>query len=403
MRNPEAEIMKSLFKFVSLLTAFLVGFVVSNALAGDTALEQPKPPTVSVSSVVERQMSEKLFINGSVVPVEEVAVGADVSGLLVLQLMAEIGDNVKEGDILAKLDKSALETQLAQIVAQEAQVAASVAQAEAQIVDAEIGVKQAKEQWGRADTLAKRGVGSAATKDSAKNSFDSANAKLNTANQGLVSAKAQSGLLAAQKTEVQLRISKADVRAPSDGLILSRNAQLGAVVSGAGGPLFRLARNGVYEVVADVPEDALVRLADNMPAEIGLTGLSEPLRGKVRRVDPEIDAVSRLGKVRVWLETDAKIRPGAFANVIVLTADRTALSVPASALVYSGRDAFLQIVKEGLVETRKVKTGIRAGKFIEISEGVNLDEDVVERAGTFIANGDKVTAVMVEDETGALQ
>ena len=203
--------------------------------------EAPKPPAITVIVAQKRELIERLPVTGSVTPRQEVAVGADVSGLLVTELNADIGDVVKEGDVLARLDTAALQTQLAQIDAQEAQNAASKAQTEAQIVDAEIGVRQAQENYDRAKKLAKSGVAATASLDTSRNALDSANAKLNTAQQGLMAVDAQAKLIAAQKTEVALRISKAEVKAPADGLVLARNAQLGAVVSGGGAPLFRLA------------------------------------------------------------------------------------------------------------------------------------------------------------------
>ncbi len=396
-----SPLQKSLHLSVALAFGSLSAVTFANA--ADAVVEQIKPPSVTVSAVTKRMMNERLVVNGSVKPVQEVAVGTDVAGLLVTELSADVGDVVKAGDVLARLDTSSLETLLAQNVAQQAQNAASVAQAEAQILDAQVGVKQAKDQYERAVSLAKSGVTTSASRDTATNGYDSAKAKLNTANQGLEAAKAQGGLVAAQRKEVELRISKAEVKAPADGLILARTAQLGAVVSGGAGPLFRIARDGKYEAVADVAENALPRIALDMPATLNLSGIDEPIKGKVRRVDPEIDAATRLGKVRVEIDADPRIRPGAFANIDIQIANREALSVPASGLVYASKDAFLQIVKGGVVETRKVKLGIRAGKYVEILEGAVAGEDVVERAGTFIANGDHVTAVPVVEETGALK
>ena len=82
---------------------------------------------------------------------------------------------------------------------------------------------------------------------------------------------------------------------------------------------------------------------------------------------------------------------------------RVAVSVPASALLYRDHEAYLQVVKDGMVESRTVKTGARAGGFVEISEGLAEGEEVVQRAGTFIANGDQVTAIRNEETTGAVK
>jgi HlyD family secretion protein len=397
--------MKSSAKILFQSAAFYSVLAVSNfsAFSAGTQATPVKPPSVTVTTVERRQLSEILSLNGSVTPVEEVSAGADVAGLIVTGLAADVGDVVKSGQVLARLDTASLQTQLAQIVAQEAQTAAAAAQAEAQILDAEIGVKQAKDQFDRAVSLAKSGVASTATRDNAVNAYDSAKAKLNTASQGLVAARAQGGLVAAQKKQIEVQISKAEVKAPADGLILARNAQLGAVVSGAAGPLFRIAKDGAYEVVANVSETALLKLAPDMKAVLRLSGVADAISGKVRRVDPEINAASRLGKVRVWVKADPRVRPGAFAEVEIITAEREALSVAGSALIYSGKESFLQIVKDGVVETRPVKIGIRTGKLVEIAEGAALGDEVIERAGTFIADGDHVTPVKSAEATGAVK
>ena len=114
-------------------------------------------------------------------------------------------------------------------------------------------------------------------------------------------------------------------------------------------------------------------------------------------------AATRLGKVYLTLPEDSRIRPGAFARGEIELVRRNAVSVPASAMLYRDREAYLQVVKDGVVESRTVKTGARAGGFVEVSEGLAEGEEVVQRAGTFIANGDKVTAIRTDEATGAVK
>ena len=391
-------------KFASVvLPLMLMGIVPVQVHAQEDATEAVlrKPPAVTVVAAAKREIVEILAVTGTVMPRQEVAVGADVSGLLVMELNADIGDMVKQGDILAKLDASTLTTQLAQFEAQEAQNAASMAQTEAQIVDAEIGVRQAQESFDRAQKLAKSGVAAPASLDTARNALDSANAKLNTARQGLAAVDAQAKFIAAQKNELKLRIEKAEVKAPADGLILARNAQLGAVVSGAGGPLFRIAWAGKSEMAADVPEMTLASVRVGAPVVVTVIGTPEPLKGEVRLIGPEISAATRLGKVYVTLPDGTAVKPGAFARGEIELVRRVAVAVPASSLMYRGHDAYVLTVKNGIAKARAVKTGARSGGFVEISDALAEGEDVIERAGTFIADGDKVTPVRKDEMTGA--
>jgi HlyD family secretion protein len=386
-----------------ILAGLLAAMPVTAVVAQEAKTEavMPKAPAVTVIVAQKREIVEKLPVSGSVRPRQEVAVGADVSGLLVTELNVDIGDMVKEGEVMARLDTAALLTQMAQFDAQDAKNAASKAQTEAQIVDAEIGVRQAQESFDRAQSLAKSGVAAKASLDDARNGLDSARAKLNTATQGLGAVEAQAKLIAAQKSELRLRVEKADVKAPADGLVLARNAQLGAVVSGAGGPLFRIAWTGRFEVVADVPEITLSRVNVGAPTSFTVTGIDTPLTGEVRLIGPEINSATRLGQVFLTLPDGAAIKPGAFARGEIELVRRVAVSVPSSALLFRDQEAYLQIVKDGVVESRTVKSGARDGGFVEISEGLAEGESVVERAGTFIANGDHVSPMLKDETTGA--
>jgi HlyD family secretion protein len=404
LRTPHSKVSPMHKVSKILLASVLAVTPLTFALSAEVAKAEvaaQKAPSVTVMAAVKREIIERLPVSGSILSRQEVSVGTDAAGLLVTELNADIGDIVKTGDVLARLDTAALQTQLAQFEAQEAQNAAAKAQNEAQIVDAEIAVRQAQESFDRAKKLAKSGVTATASLDTARNSLDSANAKLNTATQGLSAVGAQARLIVAQKSELKLRIEKADVKAPADGLILARNAQLGALVSGAGGPLFRIAWTGKFEVVADVPEVTLSRVKVGAPTSFTVTGIDEPLLGTVRLIGPEIMATTRLGKVYLTLPENTNVRPGAFARGEIELVRRVAISVPESALLYREKEVYLQIVKDGVVESRVVTTGARANGFVEISQGVAEDEDVVARAGTFIANGDRVTAVRVEELTGA--
>jgi HlyD family secretion protein len=368
------------------------------------ALQQAKPPVINVTPAVTNEMVATLTVTGTIVPRQEVAVGTDVAGLLVLELNSDQGDVVKEGDILARLDKSSLEIQLAQIEAQRAQADASIAQSEAQIVDAEIAVRQAQEALDRARALSLKGINSKMELDNATNAHDSAKARLNTAHQALVATQSQLQLVAAQKRDVQLRLEKADVRAPTSGVVLSRSALLGGIVSANAGPLFRIARDREFELAANIPEVDLPRLKEGMPVSVRVSGMDEPVFGRVRLISPEISASSRLGSVKITLERNESIRPGNFARAMIELTRREGVSVPLSAVVYRGTSALVQVVRDGVIESRDVELGIRDHRSIEVLQGLAEGEDVVARAGTFVANGDRVTPIRMNDEaTGAVK
>jgi HlyD family secretion protein len=360
------------------------------------------PPSIRVTRAERRELVETLSVTGTILPREEAVAGTDLNGLTVTALNADEGDTVRKGDVLAVLDRSTLDTQLAQMQASRAQAEANIAQMSAQIGDAEVGVSQAKDALERAKALQAKGVATQAQLDNARHAFDSANAKLVSAQKALTASEAQLAVIDAQQENVLLQIEKTEVRAPADGLVLARDATLGGVVSAGSGPLFRIAIDSEFELEATVAETALPKLSTGMRAEVSLAGSDKSIGGKIRRISPEIDQKSRLGSIRITLDAGSEARTGSFARGEVETRRSDAVAVPASAVIFRGQEAFLQLVSDGKIATVPVTLGVRDGGFVEIVSGIEEDQEVVSRAGTFVADGDLVTPVRV-DETGAIK
>ena len=375
------------------------------ASAGEAVASAPLEqalPAIRVVPAERREIVETVSVNGTIVAREEAAVGTDLNGLIVEALNADQGDRVRKGDVLARLDRSMLDTQLAQMRATRAQAEASAAQMNAEIADTRVGVKQAGEALERADALMKKGVAAQMQLDNAVNAADSARAKLDSAIKALAATQAQLAVIDAQIRGVEVQIEKTDVRAPADGLVLSRAATLGGIVSASSGPLFRIAIDGDFELEANVAETVLPRLTTGMAADVVVPGADQPVAGKIRRISPEIDAKTRLGPIRIALPKDSPARVGGFARATLELTRRDSVAVPVSAVLYRGETALLQIVEDGRVRTTPVELGARADGFVEVMSGLTRGEDVVARAGTFVADGDAVSPVRSES-TGAIK
>lgn len=352
-----------------------------------------KPPSIRVVTAERRELVEKLSVTGTVVAREEAAAGTDLNGLTVTALNADIGDKVRKGDVLAVLDQSSLDAQLAQFEASRGQAEASIAQMDALIGDAQIGLRQAGETLERARALQQKGVAAKAQLDDAVNAADSARAKLLSAEKARAAAQAQLGVIDAQKRSILLQLDKTEVRAPADGLVLERNATLGGIVSAGSGPLFRIAIDGELELAATVAETALPKLAKGMKAEIAIAGASQAINGRIRRISPEIDRNSRLGSIRIALDTHDIARAGNFAHGEIEVLRDQAVAVPDSAVLFDGGKALLQVVEADRIKSVPVTLGVRADGFVEVKSGLAEGHEIVSRAGTFVADGDLVTPV----------
>ncbi|MEQ1955365.1 efflux RND transporter periplasmic adaptor subunit [Mesorhizobium sp. CN2-181] len=395
---------KSLSAFAAFLLSatMLAGVPAQVMAAGETSSATTQaPPAIRVITAERKELVETLSVNGTIVPRDEAAAGTDLNGMIVTALNFDIGDHVKKGDVLAVLDRSMLDTQLAQMQATRAQGEASVAQMEAQIADARVGVKQADEALERARALQKKAVATQAQLDNADNAAASARAKLDSAVKALAATTAQLAVIDAQIKGIQVQIDKTEVRAPADGLVLARAATMGGVVSPTTGPLFRMAIDAEFELEASVAETSLPRLAVGMKTEVSLPGIDHKIAGTIRRIAPEVDMKSRLGLIRIALPKDAPARAGSFARGEIELLRHDGVSVPISAVLYRGEAPLLQVVRDGRVATTPVQLGARASGNVEVVSGVGEGDEVVARAGTFVADGDMVTPVRA-DTTGAI-
>ena len=157
---------------------------------GNGVTEQnQKPPAIRVIKAGVRELVQTLAVNGTVVARQEAEIGSDLSGLIVVDVFADQGDAVEEGDVLARLERTSLELQMVQNQAQRAQAEATVSQMAAQVIDAEVAVRQSLENLDRAKKLQKKGFAARSQYDNAINARDSAQAKLETARRALAASE----------------------------------------------------------------------------------------------------------------------------------------------------------------------------------------------------------------------
>ncbi|MCB8836987.1 efflux RND transporter periplasmic adaptor subunit [Aurantimonas sp. VKM B-3413] len=380
---------------LALFGVLSVGAAVSAAAEDAPAgtVQTPQPPSISVTTARVRELVSALTVTGTLTPRETVVVGADVEGLRVAELLAEEGDMVTRGEVLARLETDMIDTDLAQNTAQIARAEAALGQAQTQIENAQSVVKEAEAALARAQPLAKKGIVGQDVLDQRVQAATSARASLANARQGVAVAEADKAVLEATRKQLELRKSKAEIKAPTDGLVLSRSVRLGGIVSSASGALFEIARDGLIELAAAVPETQLAGLSQGQPVTVHLPGSEKSFEGKIRLVSPKVDETTRLGDVRIALPKSDALHAGSFARGVVEIARDRGVVVPRTAVIFDGDKATVQVVENGTVKTRTVETGISDGDSIEIRTGVKEGEDVVALAGTFVRDGDAVTPV----------
>ncbi|HEY6869549.1 MAG TPA: efflux RND transporter periplasmic adaptor subunit [Novosphingobium sp.] len=319
--------------------------------------------TVSVIVPGRTTIAGQINATGTLAARRDEPVGSVGEGGVVADVRAEAGDWVKQGQVLAVIDRS---------VQNQAQ-ASQAAQVEVARADARI----AQTNLDRARKLVAQGFISKADMDRLTATRDAAAARVRVAQAALGQLRAQAARL--------------DIVAPSDGLVLERKVERGQVVGPGSGTLFRIARNGELEVQARLSETDLAVIAPGVPAEVTPVGSQTVYKGAVWQVAPVIDPATRQGIARIALAYSPALRPGGFASVTIRAGSVVAPKLPESAILSDNAGSYVFVIGPGnKVVRRAVKTGLVAPDGIAVVQGLGGTERVVLRAGGFLQPGETV-------------
>ncbi len=390
--------------FLSVLFATSIGFAASPLLAQATTADAATPgvtvqdtapilPAITVSTVRNRVMRDRVLTSGLVGPVEQVQVQPLVEGQPIEALLADVGDIVVKGQVLARLSRSTLDLQKSQLNASLAAARATIAQADAQLLETQSSAAEAQRVSTRTAALKKQGSATQAAADQTQAAAVSALSRVSVATQSLEAARAQLTLVEAQIANLDLQLLRTEVVAPVSGEIVERNAQVGSIASAAAQPMFTLIRDSALELRADIAESDLLRVAVGQSVQLTVTGSTQTIAGTVRLVEPTIDPTSRMGRARISFADASQIRSGMFVDAEILVSERETLVVPVSALGKSPDGLSVMRVEGGIVNRVTVRTGIREAGWVEILEGLTAGDTVVTKAGAFVRQGDQINPI----------
>lgn len=326
--------------------------------------EAPAPtiPTVTVIVPGVTEVANAINVTGSIAARRDALVGVNGEGGLVRQVFVDAGQSVRKGQVLARIDSSVQAQQVASL-------SASIASARA---DAAL----AQSNLDRAAKLVDKGFISKADIDTKTATRDGSNARVRVAQ--------------AQLGEMQARMARLDVRAPTSGLVLSRTVETGQIV-GASSSLFRIAEGGVLELRALVAEQDMAQLRVGLPATVRPVGSPTGYQGRIWLLDPVIDNASRQGVARIALAYSPGLRVGAFANAQISGGTARQPVLPQSAVQVDGATSFVYVIGAGnVIEKRTVVVGQVTATGLGIARGLDGTERVVASAGAFLQPGEKV-------------
>ena len=326
-------------------------------------------PFVSALAPGLTSVTSSVRFNGTINARFDMPIGTEGETGRIAAVYVEAGDEVRKGQLLARLGNAVLRPQVDRLAA-----SLDEARANAALADAE---------YGRARGVAAAGALSAEDIEKRR--------------AAAVTAAAQVKVAAAQLAEYQARLSHTEIRAPADGVVLTRSAEVGQIATPGGNALFRLARDGEVEMRGQVAEQDLPSLEVGQTALVRLTGIERPFAGKVRLLGAIIDPQTRLGDLRVSLAPDPALRPGAFARAEVVTGRAQRPILPQTAVLSDEQGTYVLVVTpDERVERRAVRVADTVPQGMVIASGLSGAERVVTTAAGFLRAGERISVAPVK-------
>jgi RND family efflux transporter MFP subunit len=334
--------------------------------------EQPKALDFLAADLytVQRQPLERtLPLTGTLAPLVEAEVKAKVAGQLVEVAVRE-GEQVKQGQVLARIDPTELR---ARVAAREAEAAAARSQLE-------LSRKTLQQQ----QALAQQGFISRNALQNAESGFEVAQARLGTARAELALARED--------------LDKAAIQAPFSGTVAARLAEPGERVA-VDAPVLRLVNLSQLALQAPVPAESIAEVRVGQPVTFRVQGFGErTFTGRVDRINPTTTEGSRSFPVHVVIENpDGALRGGLFATgSLVLERIENALPVPATAVREENGGAHVYAIENEVVQRKPVELGLRTRNgFVEVRSGLEPGDVVVRTNLGQLREGAQVRVVRV--------
>lgn len=424
IRTPEMKPFRmALLGFGAVFAALLVVGILPRLQRGaeiNASAKEAKTEALTVSTVTPHRADAKadLTLPGSIQAVQETTLYARTDGYLT-QRLADIGDRVATGQLLAEIDSPEVDQELEQARANVAQTRsahmqtlASLEQARSQLTQAQANSNFAKVSSQRWNTLQKQGAVSRQDFDEKQAASDAnqanvkvARATINANQSNVSAATANINASEANVRRLEAMQSFKHIAAPFAGVITARNVESGALITaGSGGTnsvwLYKIAQPNTLRIYIDLPQSYVTSIRPGQTANVLVRELPKQVfAGKVTRTSSSLDATAHTLRTEVQVaNTSLKLLPGMYAQVqFVLNQATTPLMVPANALVTRSEGTMVAIVGANQkVHYQKVAIGRDYGTEVEITSGLEGNEQLVVNPTDEIREGLQVKPVPVK-------
>ncbi len=340
-------------------------------------------PSVLVAPVEASPAVTSVTLPGTTAAFTAANIYARATGYIVKRNV-DIGDHVKQGELLAELAVPELDDQISQNEATLAQLKAAVQKAEA-------NATLAQATWSRDKPLLRDGWVTGHQGDIDLQTVKADEAAVSVAQANVV---AQEHLL----TVLRQNRAYASVVAPFDGIITQRNVDVGALVQGnenTGTFMFEIMQKNVIRVWVYVPQDAAFGVAPGVDAIVRVPELPDrEFPGKVTRIADALQSGTRTLLTEIDIPNPAgALPPGIYCSVELKVPRKTpSFTIPAEALLFNSKGLQAAVVKDGKAEIRTVRVARDLGTRVEVDAGLRAGERVILNPPVTLVNGSEVQA-----------
>lgn len=376
---------KSIYVALLITIVFVIGLLYSkNVLTPAVEVE-----VVNVGSIYPSQTFTLLNASGYVAAQRKAAVASKVTGRLV-SVSVEEGNHVKKGDVIARLENEDAAASKEQAAANLNAELANIKQAEAELYDAALVFNRNK------DLLAKGYI--------SKTEYEISEARHKKASASVEAAKAviKSAAAALRSADVQLGYTL--IRAPFDAVVLTKNADIGDIVTPLGAAanakasVVTIADMNSLQVEVDVSESNLGQVKLGQPCEIQLDALPDlRFRGEVHMIVPTADRTKATVMIKVkFLDKDSRILPEMSAKVAFLSRpinpeeQKPRIAVNPASIITRNNNKIVLLVKDSKLIETPIKIGAQLGDMIEVLEGIKAGDRIVVKPTNKLKNSSKI-------------
>ena len=359
---------------MSRLTSLLpLSFALIVALAGCSGNSVPKEAVVKkaetkdaqaveTARVVQGELTARYAATATLEAEQEAKLISEVPGT-VMNLLVEEGDQVKKGQLLARID---------------------AAHSRLQLREAEADLQRRKNDVERGEKLLDRKLIAANTQDQAETDFAVRRAEVNIA---------------------RVRVDKSEIRAPFDGVVTRRWVKQGQLLA-SNDAVFDMANFNVLRAELRVPERDAVAIAAGQPVDFTVDALgSRHFEAKVERVAPVVDRDSGTVKVTVNIDNrDRALRPGLFTRMdIAFLHVANAVLIPKAAVLGSRGAEVAYVIEDGKAHRQPIRTGHDSGSRVQVLEGLAAGAEVVVTGHASLSEGSLVDVLKNESDASVTQ